>query len=138
MVGRFYGVAYVQEAVAGIVAALGVVTTLTISVLERRRELGLLRALGATRGQVLATILAEAFLMSVIAVVLGGLLGTALQWYVLRVLLFTETGFVYPVHFPWAIAVTLAAAVPVLGLLAALGPGLQAARQRIVEAIAYE
>ena len=138
MVGRFYGVAYVQEAVAGIVAALGLVTTLTISVLARRRELGLLRAVGATRGQVLAIILAEAFLMSVIALVLGGLLGAALQWYVLRVLLLTETGFVFPVRLPWAIAGTLAAAVPLLALLAGLGPGLQAARLRIAEAIAYE
>jgi putative ABC transport system permease protein len=137
-VGRFYGVAYVQEAVAGIVAALGVVTTLAISVLQRRRELGLLRAVGATRGQVLAIILAEAFLMSVIAIALGGLLGAALQWYVLRVILFRETGFLFPVRFPWAIAGALVVVVPFVGLLAGLGPGLQAARRRIPETIAYE
>jgi putative ABC transport system permease protein len=138
MVGRFYGVAYLQEAVAALVAALGVVTTLAISVLQRRRVLGLLRAVGATREQVLAILLAEALLMSVIALALGGLLGAAIQWCVLRVILFTETGFVFPVRFPWAIAATLAAAVPLVGLLAGLGPGLHAARLRISQAIAYE
>ena len=138
MVGRFYGVAYVQEAVAGIVAALGVVTTLTISVLQRRRELGLLRAVGATQEQVLALILAEALLMSVMALVLGGLLGAALEWYVLRVVLFRETGFLFPDRFPWVIAGTLAVVVPLAGLLAGLGPGLHAARLRITAAIAYE
>jgi putative ABC transport system permease protein len=138
MVGRFYGVAYVQEAVAALVAALGVVTTLAISVLQRRRALGLLRALGATRDQVLAILLAEALLMGVIALALGGLLGAAIQWCVLRVILLTETGFVFPVRFPWAIAATLAVAVPLVGLLAGLGPGLHAARLRIAQAIAYE
>jgi putative ABC transport system permease protein len=138
MVGRFYGVAYVQEAVAALVAALGVVTTLAISVLKRRRELGLLRAVGATQDQVLAILLAEAFLMSLIALALGTLLGAAVEWCVLRVILFTETGFVFPVRFPWAIAATLAATVPLVGLLAGLGPGLHAARLRISQAIAYE
>jgi putative ABC transport system permease protein len=127
MVGRFYGVAYLQEAVA----ALGVVTTLTISVLQRRRALGLLCAFGAMRSQVLAMTLTEALLMNVFALVLGGLLGAAVQWCVLRVILFAETGFVFPVHFPWAIAATLGAVVPLVGLLAGLGPGLQAARLRI-------
>jgi hypothetical protein len=76
--------------------------------------------------------------MSVIAVALGGLLGAAIEWCVLRVILFTETGFVFPVRFPWAIAATLAAAVPFVCLVAGLGPGLHAARLRISQAIAYE
>jgi putative ABC transport system permease protein len=138
MVGRFYGVAYVQEAVAVIVAALGVMTTLAISVLKRRRELALSRAVGATRGQVLTLLLAEALLMSVIALVLGGLLGAVIEWYVLRVILFGETGFLFPVRFPSVLAGTLAAVVPLVGPLAGLGPALQAARLRIVQAIAYE
>ena len=100
---------------------------------------GLAPYVGATASQVLAIILAEAFLMSVIALVPAGLLAAeVLQWYVLRVLLLTETGFVFPVRLPWAIAGTLAAAVPLFALLAGRGPGLQAARLRIVEAIAYE
>jgi putative ABC transport system permease protein len=138
MVGRFYGVAYVQEVLAALVAALGVVTTLAISVLQRRRELGLLRAVGATQDQVRSILLAEAFLMSLIALLLGMLLGAAVQWSVLRVILFAETGFVFPVRLPWAIAATLAAAVPPVCLLAGLGPGLHAARLRIAQAIAYE
>src|SRR5262249_50880040 len=60
---RLYTLAYMQQVAIGIVAALGVVMALLISVLQRRRELGLLRAVGATQGQVLYTVLAEATLM---------------------------------------------------------------------------
>src|SRR5262249_28869565 len=60
MIRRLFGIAYSQEIVVGLVAAMGVVMALLISVLQRRRELGLLRAVGATRGQILRTVLAEA------------------------------------------------------------------------------
>jgi hypothetical protein len=76
--------------------------------------------------------------MSVIALTLGGLLGAVIEWCVLRVILFKEPGFVFPVRFSWAITATLAAAEPFVGLLAGLGPGLHAARLGISQAIAYE
>src|SRR4051794_17725199 len=62
-VRRVYHLAYAQEFVVGLVALLGVVSALFISVLQRRRELGLLRAVGASRAQVLGTVAAEASLM---------------------------------------------------------------------------
>ena len=55
-----YLLAYLQQIVVGVVAALGVVTALLISVLQRKRELGLLLAVGATPGQALRSVLAEA------------------------------------------------------------------------------
>ena len=58
VIRRLYGLVRVQQFVVGAVAALGVVTALLISVLQRRRELGLLRSVGATRGQVLRSSLA--------------------------------------------------------------------------------
>ena len=71
LIGRVYLLAYLQQIVIGVVAALGVVTALLISVLQRKRELGLLLAVGATPGQVLRSVLAEAMLMGMFGTVLG-------------------------------------------------------------------
>lgn len=138
MIGRFYRVAYVQELVAGLVAALGVVGALLISVIKRQRELGLLRSVGATQGQVLATVLAEALLMAAIGSALGLLAGVALEWYVLRVILLEEAGFAFPVQIPWRMAGAIAIVVLAMAACAGLGPGVRAARMRIAEAVAYE
>ncbi len=138
MVGRLYGVAYVQEAVAALVASLGVAMALLISVLQRRRELGLLRAIGATPSQALAVVLAEAGLMAIVGIAFGLLIGTALEWYVLRVVLLEETGFLFPVRFPWVHATAVAVLAFAGALVAGLGPALRASRLPIPEAIAYE
>lgn len=138
MVGRLYGVAYVQEVAAAIVAALGVATALLISVLQRRRELGLMRAVGATKAQAFAVLLGEAGLMGLIGAGAGVALGFALEWYVLRVVLLEETGFNFPVLFPATHAATVAALGIGVALLAGVGPALRAGRLRVADAIAYE
>jgi putative ABC transport system permease protein len=138
MVGRLYGLAYVQELAAALVAALGVASALLISVLQRRRELGLLRAVGASPAQAVLVVLAEAGLMAVVGIAFGLLIGMMLEWYVLCVILLEETGFLFPVHFPWAHAALVAVLATAGTLLAGLGPALRAARLRIAEAIAYE
>ncbi len=138
MLRRLSGIAYAQEVVVVLVAALGVLTALLISVLQRRRELGLLRAVGASRSQVLRSVLAEAALVGLVGSVIGVLFGIPLEWYAVRVILLDETGFTFPVRIPWA----QAAAVIMLGLgvavLAGLLPALRAVRLRIADAIAYE
>src|SRR5262249_34220687 len=68
---RVYGIMYGQQVVVMLVAALGVITSLMISVLQRRREIGLLRAVGAARRQVIHSVLAEACLMGAIGTLLG-------------------------------------------------------------------
>jgi putative ABC transport system permease protein len=138
LIQRLYGLAYAQEAVVGLVAILGVVTALMISILQRRRELGLLRAVGATPGQVLHSVLAEAVLMGLIGTLLGVLLGLPLQWYVVQIIMPEETGFTFPVLMPWQSAATITALALVCATLAGLGPALQALRVGIAEAIAYE
>src|SRR5207237_5873012 len=97
LIDRAYKLAYLQQIVVGVVAALGVVTALLISVLQRKRELGLLLAVGATPGQVIRSVLAEAVLMGLFGTVLGFLIGLPLQWYVLKVVLFEESGFIFEV-----------------------------------------
>jgi putative ABC transport system permease protein len=138
VIRRLYGLAYTQQSLVVIVVALGVMAALLISVIQRQRELGLLRAVGATRGQVISTVVAEAFLMGIIGTMLGLLIGLPLEWYVVHILLFEEAGFEFPAIYPWASAGLVALSAMILAALAAQIPALQAGRLRIAEAIAYE
>jgi putative ABC transport system permease protein len=135
---QLYGIAFGQQVAVMAVAALGVVTALLISVLQRRRELGLLRAVGASRAQVLRSVLAEALLMGAVGTVIGLAVGVPLQWYALRVVLLEETGYAFPVYVPWAAALWIALASVAAATLAGLGPALHATRQPIAEAVAQE
>src|SRR5262249_3757578 len=83
MLDRVFQIAYLQQIIIGVVATLGVVMALLISVLQRRRELGLIRAVGATQPQVLRTVLAEATLMGILGTILGLLIGLPMEWYTL-------------------------------------------------------
>jgi putative ABC transport system permease protein len=138
MVHRLYAVAYVQEIVVAIVAVLGLVAALLISVLQRRRELGLLRAVGATRLQVFRSVVVEALLMAVIGTGIGLLVGLPLEWYTLRVILFEEAGFLFPFQFPGFVLGTVVVLALLIAPLAGLCPAVHAARLPIREAIAYE
>lgn len=135
---QLYTIPYAQGVVVGLVAGLGVVTALLISVLQRRRELGILRAVGASRAQVLRTVLAEAALMGVTGAVVGLLIGVPLEWYAVRIVLFDEAGFLFPVIVPWAAAGMLCVSAVLLAACAGLGPAVHAVHVRIPEAIAYE
>ena len=138
VIDRLYKVAYLQQIIVAVVAALGVVTALLISVLQRRRELGLLRAVGATRPQVLKTVLAEAVLMGVLGTVLGFALGLPMEWYLLKVVVAEESGFVFDLVVPSREALGIGVIAVGAAALAGLLPALNAVRLRITEAIAYE
>jgi putative ABC transport system permease protein len=138
LIDRLYSVALSQQFVVMFVAALGVVTALLISVLQRRREMGLLRAIGASRSQVVGSVLAEACLMGVIGTIIGVAVGIPLQWYVLRVVILEESGYLFPMHIPWLAGLFIAVAAMGAATLAGLGPALHSVRMRIPEAIAYE
>jgi putative ABC transport system permease protein len=135
---QLYAIPYAQGLVVGLVAGLGVVIALLISVLQRRRELGLLRAVGASRAQVLRSVLAEATLMGLIGAAIGLAVGVPLEWYAVRVILFDEAGFLFPVRVPWLAAAGITATAVGLATLAGLGPALRTLHLRIPEAIAYE
>ena len=138
LIDQFYTVAFLQQIVVGIVASLGVVTALLISVLQRKRELGLLLAVGATPGQILRTVLSEALLMGLFGTLLGILIGIPLEWYVLRVVLVEESGFVFDLLIPWKQAAIIGAGSMMIAMLAGLLPAWHAVRTRIPDAIAYE
>lgn len=138
LISRVYLLAYMQQLLVGVVAALGVVTALLISVLQRKRELGLLLAVGATPGQVLRSVLAEAFLMGVFGTVLGILIGLPMEWYVLKVMFVDESGFNLDVLIPWKATLGIALTSVTLATLAGLVPAWRAIQTRIPDALQYE
>jgi putative ABC transport system permease protein len=127
----------VLAVIAITVASLGVVNTLTMSVFERTREIGMLRATGLTRGQVLRMILAEAAMIGLVGGVLGLLLGVTLT----RIFLLGMTAMSgYSLTFIMPLAgmlISLLIAL-VVSQAAALLPAMRAARTRILEAIQFE
>ena len=135
---RVYSLIYAQQSVVGMVALLGVVSALFISVLQRRRELGLLRAVGASRPQILRSVLAEALLMGIVGAVVGFGIGLLLEWYVLDILILDESGFSFPLRVPWVEAGVVSLASILFATLAGLWPAFLATRLKITEAIAYE
>jgi putative ABC transport system permease protein len=115
-------------AVALLVGAIGVANIMVISVLERRSEIGLRRALGATRGQIRAQFLAEAILLSLIGGVIGVIAGAA------ATASYARTHHELLVLPPQAWTGGLAAAI-VIGALAGLLPAIRAARLSPTQAL---
>jgi putative ABC transport system permease protein len=138
MVLGLYRLAYVQEIMVAVVSLLAMVTALLLSVLHRRRELGLLRAVGATPQQVFRSVLAEALLMAILGTATGLVIGIPLEWYTVRVLLFVETGTLLAMQFPWTTAATIVVLMLISAALASLGPALRTGRMRIADAIGQE
>ena len=103
-----------------------VVTALLISVLQRKRELGLLLAVGATPAQVLRSVLAEAMLMGMFGTLIGLLIGLPMVWYVLRLVLVEESGFILPILIPWKQTAIIAAVSISTATIAGLLPAIRA------------
>ncbi|GAA2145406.1 ABC transporter permease [Glycomyces algeriensis] len=122
-------------ALAIIIAIIGVVNTLVLSVLERTRELGLLRAIGMTRGQARRMITVESVIICLFGAVLGIAVGIGLGWTVQQAL--EEEGLT-SFALPWALIVTYLVAAVAVGLLAAIAPAARAAKLNVLNAIAYE
>lgn len=127
----------VMSLITMIVAALGVINTLTMNVVERTREIGMLRSLGMTRRQIGRMILAEAGMMGLV----GGLFGLLFGILVSRTIM-TSMNQMSGFRLPWVLPVEgiVAALVItfVVSQIAALWPARRAARIRITEAIQYE
>jgi putative ABC transport system permease protein len=135
---QWFGLTYVQIAVAVLVAVLGVVNALTVSITDRRRELGVLQAVGALRQQIRHTVWMEALSIGTIGLALGWLLGAVTLFYAVgiarRDLIGIEIGYTYPI----GIALILVPVILVAAFLAALGPGEAAVKGSLVEALEYE
>ncbi len=118
-------------------AGLGVVNTMAMNVLERLREIGLLRAVGMTRRQVARMVLAEAAALSAVGGVVGLVVGLPLSWVVVREMTLA-TGFQFPYIFPAAAFAGGLVIIVFVSQVAAAWPAARAARVEILEAIRHE
>ncbi|MCA2218756.1 ABC transporter permease [Jidongwangia harbinensis] len=120
---------------AVLIAVLGVVNTLALSVLERTRELGLVRAVGLTRGQTMWMVTVEAVLIAVFGALLGVAVGTGLGAAVVRAL---HRSGITTFALPWPRIGLCLALGAVIGVVAAILPAARAARTDVLRAISYE
>ncbi|WP_213577109.1 FtsX-like permease family protein [Rhodococcus sp. USK13] len=120
-------------ALAVVIAILGIINTLALSVVERRREIGMLRAVGMQRAQMRRTIYLESMLIAVFGAAVGVLLGIAFGWGFVSTL--KDQG-LEQVTVPWGQVTAMLLGSGVVGVLAALWPASRAARTRPLEAIA--
>ena len=123
---------YVLLALSVVVSLFGIVNTLVLTVFERTREIGMLRAIGMTRRQVRRMVRHE----SVITALIGGALGIALG-IVLGALLVARVDFI-EFSLPVGSLVIFAVAAIVVGILAAIFPARRAARLNVLQALQYE
>ena len=135
---QWFGMTYIQLALALVVGVLGIANTLTVSIADRRRELGILRAVGGFRRVVRRAIWMEAVAIGLIGLVLGLSLGSINLYYQLEVVRRDFTGMPLDYRFPWGIALLLLPLVLAAALVSAAGPAGTAVRSRLVEALAYE
>ncbi len=121
-------------ALSVIISLFGVVNTLVLSVFERTRELGMLRAVGMTRRQVRSMIRHESIVTSLI----GGALGVAVGFFLaaLTTRALSDEGIVFAV--PWLTIVLFIIATVIAGVLAAILPARRASRLNVLEALQYE
>ncbi|CUR59582.1 conserved membrane hypothetical protein [metagenome] len=134
-INMFLNLIYGLLGLSVVIAILGVINTLSLSVIERTREIGLLRAIGMSRRQLRRMIRLE----SVVVAVFGALLGMALG-------LAFGAGLVYALHdqgltelsIPWVRLAIFVVAAAVVGVLAAYFPARRAARLDVLDAIATE
>jgi putative ABC transport system permease protein len=125
---------YSLLSLAVIVSLFGIANTLSLSIHERTRELGLLRAIGTSRRQVRRMVRYEAVITALIGAILGTVLGAFFAVIVSRPL--ADEGFV--LSFPFGTLFVLLVLAALAGVLAAIGPARRASRMDVLQALAYE
>jgi putative ABC transport system permease protein len=134
-VNQLLGLVYALLGLAVLVALIGIVNTLMLSVLERTHEIGLLRAVGMLRRQIRAMVRSEAVILSVFGALLGDVIGTGLGVALSASL--KKQG-ITDIVVPFTSLVLFLVIAGLLGLAAALAPARRAARLDVLAAIAAD
>jgi putative ABC transport system permease protein len=135
---QWFALTSVQIAVAVLVAVLGIVNTLTVSITDRRRELGVLQAVGGLHGQIRRTIWLEALTVGCLGLVLGLALGAMNLYYILNIVREDIAGMRLEYEFPVSVAAMLVPTILAAAFVAALWPAEAAVRGSLTEALEYE
>jgi len=138
LIEQWFSLSRTQIVVAVLVAVLGIVNTLTVSITDRRRELGVLQAVGGLRMQVRRTIWLEALAIGAIGLILGTALGALNIYYTLGMVRRDLGGLDLDYIFPMPTAAVLVPIILGAAWIAALGPAEAAVRGSLVEALEYE
>ncbi|MCM2413648.1 ABC transporter permease [Streptomyces sp. RKAG290] len=134
-IGQLLNIVYGLLALAIIVAVLGVVNTLALSVVERTREIGLMRAIGLSRRQLRRMIRLESVVIALFGALLG--LGLGMGWGTSAQKLLALEG-LGVLEIPWPTIITVFVASAFVGLFAALVPAFRAGRMNVLNAIATD
>jgi putative ABC transport system permease protein len=138
LLDNWFAMTYNQIAVAVLVAVLGIVNTLTVSITDRRRELGVMQAVGGLRNQIRRTIWLEALSIGAIGLVLGTAFGSINLYYTLGMIRRDVGGLDLDYIFPYGFMLLMVPTILAAALVAALGPAESAVRGALVEALEYE
>jgi len=135
-VNQFLAFLYALLGLSVLIGLIGIVNTLLLSVVERTRELGLIRAVGGRRGQIAAMVIQESAVIAVIGTVTGTIIGVFYGWALIRGLASEGPDPIFTVPYgQLAVTVLIAAAA---GIVAGLWPARRASRLDVLEAIATE
>ena len=134
-INTFLTLIYALLGLSVVIAVLGVINTLGLSVIERTREVGLLRAVGLSRGQLRTMIRLESIVIAVFGALLGVAMGVAFGVSLVEAL--KDQG-ITDLSIPWVQLVLFVVAAAVVGVVAAVWPGRRAARLDVLKAIATE
>lgn len=118
-----------------IVVVLGIASVLVVSVVQKRREIGILRAMGATRGQVLRVFLVQGAVVGALGSALGMLLAVALIWAFTHFVRGSDGLPLFSITLPLATALQVAGIATLCGVLAAIAPARRAAAMDPAQAI---
>jgi putative ABC transport system permease protein len=134
-INTFVNLMYGLLALAVIIAIFGIANTLSLSIYERTRELGLLRAVGASRSQVRSTVRWESVLTALLGAALGLIIGILLGYAVTLAL--SDQG-LNSFTMPWGALVVIVVIAFVIGVVAAIGPARRAAKLDVLRAVTVE
>ncbi len=135
-INQLLAIIYALLALAVIIAVLGIVNTLVLSVVERRRELGLLRAVGMIRRQMRSMIRGESVIIALFGAILGLVIGLGFGLALTKAVLTNGIGGVVSVPVPTLIIFVILAAIA--GMLAAIWPARRAARTNVLAALTFD